>query len=108
MACLVCPLPSKEYSKFHSGVEDDTAEGNLNLTLFSTSTLKVQQHLFFLLLFNQQLSSSVCGGRGGLGHHCHSHIPLQQLHGYLREDKLPLPFNLFGFGAQHIKIYDKE
>lgn len=61
MACLVCPLPSKEYSKFHSGVGDDTAEGSLNLTPFSTSTLKVQQPLFFMLLFNQQLSSSVGG-----------------------------------------------
>lgn len=39
-----------------------------------------------MLLFNQQLSSSVGGERG---HHRHSHMPQQQLHGYLTEDKLP-------------------
>lgn len=34
ISCL-SSLPSKEYSKFHTEVEDDTAEGNLNLTSFS-------------------------------------------------------------------------
>lgn len=85
MTCLICPPPSKEYSKFHSGVEDDTAEGNLNLTPFSISTLKVQQPLFFVLLFNQQLSSSVEWDWDTIA----TPMSQQQLHGYLTEDKLP-------------------
>jgi len=104
MACHVCPLPSKEYSKFHSSVRDDTAEGNLNLTPFSTSTLKVQQPLFLVLLFNQQLSSYVGGGPG---HHHHSHMPQQRLHGYLTEGQLPLLLASLAFGAQPIKIFDE-
>lgn len=104
MACLVCPLPSKEYSKFHSSVRDDTAEGNLNLTSLSTSTLKVQQPLF--LCFSLISSCPRLSGLTGtpLPLPC---VPQQQLCGYLTEGQLPLLLASLAFGTQHIKIFNE-
>lgn len=111
MARLVCPPPSKEYSKFHSGVEDDTAEGNLNLTHFSTSTFKVQQPLFFLLLFNQQLSSSVPGEGGDRDWDTIATpiFPSSSSMDIWQRKNSPGFWPLWPtLWAQHIKIYDKE